>query len=182
MRVNTSAKMTSETIPARVQSGFLPSRSQAQNAKQPQSRPLRRAKTRAKISSSGFHDGRGNPPALRQRNTLTLQDAIQQPLHGFEPGDVRVGFLLLPEASSCQRSGGVTLTPKPFSRWRISSRRKPQACARRRTFNSIGRVAPLPANSHRFRQHAQPFPIADCGSRRTAFGSQFTYSDPYYSS
>jgi len=115
-------------------------------------------------------------------DTVSLQDAIQQPLHGFEPGDVRVGFLLLPEASSCQRSGGVTLTPKPFSRWRISSRRKPQACARRRTFNSIGRVAPLPANSHRFRQHAQPFPIADCGSRRTAFGSQFTYSDPYYSS
>jgi hypothetical protein len=48
MRVSATAKMTCETIPARVQSGLLPSRSYAQNEKEPAISPAATSKYQSK--------------------------------------------------------------------------------------------------------------------------------------
>lgn len=105
--------------------------------------------------------------------------------HGFEPRDLGVEFVLLPAGQFLPTAR--RRNPHSETMQKLTHLIQPEAAGLRQTqdrnaFNSIGGVAPLSANPKRFRQHPDPFPITDCGSRRAAFRHEFTDRHIYYSS
>ena len=118
------------------------------------------------ISTNGYHHRCGDAPALGQFETLTLQDPIHDPPHGFQSRNLLIQFLLLTAGEFLHRRGGTTPASKPCRRWRThpSENRRPALAAEWETLNSITRISPFPTHPRRFRQDADPFPISDGGS------------------